>query len=266
MEEDKLAKNEITMLDIATIVENPFQPRKDFDESDIEDLADSILTHGLIQPVIVRKTADHYQIVAGERRLRATKKLGRTQIPAIIVDLDGVEVAEISLIENIQRKNLNCIEEAVAFGILKSKFAMTAEDIAKRIGKSRPYVSNIMRLISLPDHIKEALFNEQISMGHGRALLSLEDAERQNDIFQLVLRNSLSVRQTEDIIAKALAVGKEKKERKRHKIENELFDDARDYYMEIKRLVGDLKSKVGKADIIERETEEYIELIVRIAK
>ena len=257
---------EVVLIDVDLIAENPFQPRKDFNEEELSELADSIKTHGLIQPVIVRKLGERYQVVAGERRLRSFRKLQQQNIPAIVIDIDGTDVAELSIIENVQRKNLNCIEEAMAFNIMKLKFGMTAEDIAKRIGKSRPYVSNIMRLLILPDPIKEALFNNKISMGHGRALLSIEEHDKQEEAFNLVVRNSLSVRQTEELVSRFTSMPREKKDRRKKIYEPELFDDARNYYADIKSIVTDFRKQGGKADFIERETEDYMELIVRIMK
>lgn len=257
---------EIEMIGVELISENPFQPRKEFDDRDIEELSQSITAHGLIQPVILRKVADRYQVIAGERRLRAFKKLGYTDIPSIVVELDGVDVAEVSLIENLQRKNLNCIEEAMAFNIMKAKFGMTDEDIAKRIGKSRPYVSNSMRLLSLPDQIRDALFATKISMGHGRALLPLEGSNKQEEVFNYILLNSLSVRQTEEIVNKVLGGDSRRKYSKRTEPESFEFSETDHHYNEVKQLASAIRKKGVKVDIIERETDDYREITIRIAK
>ena len=163
----------LILVDIDDLKPNPFQPRSDFDEEGLKELSNSILSHGIIQPVIVRKIDNQFQIISGERRVRASKESGLKQIPAIVLDVDGVDVAEVSLIENLQRKDLNCIEEAFAFNILRKQFGMTQDDIAEKIGKSRPYVTNSLRLLDLPDEIKTFLIEGKLSAGHGRSLLSL---------------------------------------------------------------------------------------------
>ena len=256
----------IEMIDENLISENPFQPRKLFIEDEIDELAESIKTHGMIQPVILRNIGERYQIVAGERRIRAARKAGFSRIPSIVVKLDGVDVAEVSLIENIQRKNLNCIEEAEAFFILKSKFGMSADDIAKRIGKSRPYVSNIIRLISLPQRVKDALVSGDISMGHGRALLSLPNEEVQIQTLDIIIRDSLSVRQTEELVTNIIGGEQIPERRKKPTISESLFGDALDHYNSISAVVREIRDSGGKADVIERETDDYYEIIVRLSK
>ena len=265
MTKDIIGK-EIIMVGTELISENPFQPRKNFNEEEIDELCDSIKTHGLLQPIILRAVGERYQIVAGERRLRASKKAGFAQVPAIIMEIDGVDVAEVSLIENIQRKNLNCLEEAEAFNILKIKFGMTAQDIAKRIGKSRPYVSNAIRLVLLPDQIKNALAQNIITMGHGRAILGLEDDEGRKKAFESILKDSLSVRQTEELITKMSNEGKGKKERKRKTIPESLSTDFQEYYNGLRNNISEMLGNEVKADIFERETDDYFEIVIRLPK
>lgn len=266
MEKDINETRDVELVSVELIGENPFQPRKEFNEDEIKELAESIQTHGLIQPIILRRIGERFQVVAGERRLRATRSLGVPQIASIIMDIDGIDVAEVSLIENIQRKNLNCLEEAEAFGIMKTRFGMSAEDIAKRIGKSRPYVSNTMRMVGLPIEIKKSISENTISMGHGRALLSLDSAEKQKKAHQTVLRDALSVRQTEDLVTKLLAEETAKKGKRRKRIKETLGGDFQSHYEVIKDAVKAIKTTGGKADVIERETDDYFELIIRIAK
>lgn len=267
MEYSSEESKSVEMIDIDVISENPFQPRKVFNEDAIAELSESIKTHGMLQPVILRNIGGRYQIVAGERRIRAAKHAGLGQVPAIIVSIDGVDVAEVSLIENIQRKNLNCIEEADAFKILKTKFGMTAEEIAKRIGKSRPYVSNILRLTSLPERVKDSLMRGDISMGHGRALLSVGDKELQVELFERIVRESLSVRQTEDMVAAELGgelAPKPKKAKK--KLADSLGGDSLEFYNSLQAVVSDIKRSGGKAEVIERETDDFFEIVVRLNK
>jgi len=256
-------KNTIT-ISVDNIRANPFQPRKDFNEDGLKELSESIKAHGLIQPIVVRRTGDSYLLIAGERRLRACKMAGILDIPAMEIDIDGVDVAEVSLIENIQRKDLNCIEEASAFFILKSKFSMTQEEIAERLGKSRPYVANIIRLLDLPGDVRKSLSEGKISMGHGRALLGLPTEEMMIEVCDRILRDSLSVRQTESLIQEILSGGKIIKSRKPKVIK--YFKEARVYYSSIKKALKEIKDAGGKADMIERETEDFYEIMVRIPK
>ena len=255
---------EATLIEIDKVKENPFQPRRDFDEEGLQELKESIKVHGLIQPVIVRRTNGSYQLIAGERRLHACREAGMDSIPAIIVEIDGVDVAEISLIENIQRKDLNCIEEATAFNILKSKFGMTQEEIAGRLGKSRAYIANTLRLLELPDEIKQALYDKKLTMGHARSLLSLSSEEEILKVQQRIMRDALSVRQTEKLVQEILSGDKQIKKRK-PKV-TKYFKDARIYYNSIKKVLKDIRESGGKADLVEKETEDYLELIVRIPK
>ena len=259
-----MANNEIRLIEIEKIKTNPFQPRKEFNEQDIMELSESIKSHGLIQPIVVRSAGDGYQLIAGERRLRATQLSGKDEISAIIVDIDGVDVAEISLIENIQRKDLNCIEEANAYFILKSKFGMTQEEISERLGKSRSYIANLLRLLDLSDQIKGELVNGSITMGHGRCILSLPDEEARDVVVDRIKRDALSVRQTESLV-REIQQGKEKISAPKTK-RKAYSKDARIYYDALKKALKEVRSAGGRADIIERETEDFIELTVRIPK
>ena len=186
---------EIVFLDINSLKPNPFQPRTDFDDDTLKELSESVKSHGLIQPVVVRAIDSGYQLISGERRLRACKEANLEEIPAIVLDIDGVDVAEVSLIENLQRKDLNSIEEAIAFNILKKQFGMTQDDIATKIGKSRPYVTNCLRLLELPDEVKTLIIENKLSPGHGRALLSLPNAEMMKEVVTAI-RN---IRKTKNI-------------------------------------------------------------------
>ncbi|MCF7825019.1 MAG: ParB/RepB/Spo0J family partition protein [Candidatus Marinimicrobia bacterium] len=190
-----------------TIRPNPFQPRKDFDSEKavqaFEDLKASIKSKGLIQPITVREVNGEYELIAGERRLRACQELGLETIPIhiLVVDRD-VDMMELALIENLQRDNLNPLEEAEAYSLLSEKYALSHEEIAGNIGKSRAAVTNAMRLLKLPLEIKIALKNMIISAGHGRALLGLESEKEMVHVFQQVRRNNMSVRETENFVKK----------------------------------------------------------------
>ncbi|SMB87565.1 chromosome partitioning protein, ParB family [Desulfonispora thiosulfatigenes DSM 11270] len=191
-------------LKISSIKPNSFQPRKVFDPEKLNELMLSIKEHGVVQPIVVRTIDQGYELVVGERRLRACKKLGFTHIPAIIKDYNDEKMMEVALIENIQRHNLNPVEEANAYKSLIEIYNFSQEDLAKKVGKSRPYISNFLRLLNLPDNILNLLAENKISVGHARSLLSLEDPNSQIEIVQRIIDEQLSVRQTENIIKKLL--------------------------------------------------------------
>jgi len=179
---------------------NSFQPRKDFDDDAIDELASSIREKGIIQPLVVRKSGNYYEIIAGERRWRAAQKAGLTKVPIILKDVSDSEVLELALIENLQREDLNPIEEAIAYDQLIADFGLTHGDISKRIGKERSTITNQVRLLKLPAQVKQALKNGEITAGHARAILSIDSQTKAIEILEIIQRNKLSVRQTEKII------------------------------------------------------------------
>jgi len=186
------------ILQISQIRPGKFQPRASIDEASLEELKASIQRSGVIEPVIVRPIAHGtYELVAGERRLRASQALGRQEIPAIIKSLSDKESLEFSLVENIQRENLNPLEEAKGYARLLDEFGYTQEDIASAVGKDRSTVANVLRLLALPEEIQQAVRAAQISLGHAKALLSVEDRAKQLGVYQAVIRQGLSVRQAE---------------------------------------------------------------------
>ena len=183
------------------------QPRKRFDESALQDLADSIRTHGVIQPLTVRRlSSGYYQIIAGERRWRAAKLAGLTEVPAVIIEADDRKVMELGLIENLQREDLNPVEEANGYKVLMEEYGLTQEEVAHRVGKSRPAVANALRLLALPDPVHQLLEEGKLSSGHARAILAAHSGELQKKLAQKVIAEDLSVRQTE-ALAKRLAAG-----------------------------------------------------------
>lgn len=192
--------NSIIKIKLNLIKPNENQPRRNFDEEKIIQLADSIKEHGIIQPLVLKKENDLYTIVAGERRWRASKILGLDEVPAIIMDLSEKDILEVSLIENIQREDLNPIEEANAYKELINRFNFTQEDLAKRIGKSRVAITNTMRLLNLDERVQDYIIEGIISEGHGRALLSINNKDKQYEISQYIIDNKLSVRETEKYI------------------------------------------------------------------
>jgi len=188
------------------------QPRKRFDEEALADLADSIRQHGVIQPLTVRRLASgYYQIIAGERRWRASKLAGLSDVPAVVIEADDKKVMEIGLIENLQREDLNPMEEAKGYQVLMEEHGLTQEEVAERMGKSRPAIANTLRLLALPDAIQLMLEEGKISAGHGRALLSLPKGDLQKKLAQKVISDGLSVRQTEALAKKLASAPKEDK-------------------------------------------------------
>ena len=196
-------KEGISTIRISEIEPKADQPRKYFDEESLEQLSASISEHGLLQPIIVRESAGgFYQIIAGERRWRASKMAGLTEIPAIIMEADELKAAELAIIENVQRDNLNAYEEAQAYSSLMNEFSLTQEEVAAKVNKSRSAIANTMRLLDLPDEVLELLKAGDISAGHGRALLGLKDKEIIVDTAHKILIRSLSVRDTEALVKK----------------------------------------------------------------
>jgi len=194
----------IDVVKLAEIEVNPFQPRVDFDEDRLQDLAQSIIVHGLIQPITLRKTNGpefKYQLISGERRLRASKMAGLTEVPAYIRTANDQEMIEMALIENIQREDLNAMEISINYYRLIKECSLTQEQLAERVGKDRSTVTNFLRLLKLPEVVQLALKAKDISMGHARALLSLENVDEQLFVFKELEKKSLSVRQLEQIVA-----------------------------------------------------------------
>ncbi len=188
-------------LSIEGIKRNPHQPRDHFDDAQLAELAASITVHGVIQPIVVRAGADGgYELIAGERRLRASRLAGRTTIPAVIRDSTGDEMLQLALVENVQRADLNAIEQAQAYRELTDRFGLTHEQVARQVGKSRVAVSNALRLLDLAPETQRAILDGRISEGHGRALAALSVHEFQRAVLQVVLDRHLSVRQTEELV------------------------------------------------------------------
>lgn len=207
----EMVKNDIVeTLKITQIEPNKNQPRKKFDKDKIDALADSIKEHGVIQPIVVVKNNDMYTIVAGERRWRAAKKAGLKEIPVVVRQYTQQQITQIALIENLQRENLNPIEEALGYQTLINKYNMTQEDVSSKIGKSRSAIANSIRLLSLDEPIQSKLISGEISGGHARALLSIENSEIRTALLENIISKGLNVRQTE-ALAKQLQKVKPKK-------------------------------------------------------
>ena len=191
----------VRTLRVSDIEPNPRQPRRDFDEEALQTLADSIRDNGLLQPLLVRRTASGFQLIAGERRWRAARRAGLTELPAVILEADDQRMTELALIENLQREDLNPLEEAESYRMLTEDFGLSQAEAAQRVGKSRPAVANAIRLLALPDEVCALLRDGRLSAGHARALLTLENAAQQKELAAKAADGALSVRQTERLAA-----------------------------------------------------------------
>ena len=199
-EENTEKKEGEKLVNITKVEPNREQPRKNFDEDALDELAESIKQFGLLQPILVQDKSTYYEIIAGERRWRAAKKAGLKEIPVIIKNLTQQEIVEISLIENIQREDLNPIEEALAYKRLLTEFNLKQDEVADRVSKSRTAVTNSMRLLKLCDEVQQMIINDMISTGHARALIGIEDPEQQYTIAQRIFDEKMSVREVEKLV------------------------------------------------------------------
>ncbi|WP_017725809.1 ParB/RepB/Spo0J family partition protein [Halalkalibacterium ligniniphilum] len=197
-------KNEnVVEVKVSELRPNPYQPRKTFSEKAIAELTDSIKQHGILQPIVVRKSIKGYEIVVGERRYRAAKEAGLKKVPVVVRELNEEKMMELALIENLQREDLNPIEEALAYEKLMTHLNITQEQLAYRLGKSRPHIANHIRLLQLPSNVQQFISDGKLSMGHGRALLGLKDKQKFSPLLEKVLREKLSVREVEKLVQTA---------------------------------------------------------------
>ncbi|QGP91926.1 Stage 0 sporulation protein J [Neomoorella glycerini] len=272
-EEKEVIAGEVTSVAIDRIIAGRHQPRRDFDAGKLEELALSIKSHGVIQPIVIKPVGDdRYELIAGERRWRASKLAGLKEIPAIIKDLDARETAEIALIENLQREDLNPLEEAEAYQALINEHNLTQEEIAHRVGKSRPVIANALRLLQLPEEIQEMLRKNEISSGHARIILSLKDREQQIMLAKKVKEEGLAVREAE-IIAKKMQAQVEalqipqKKQVKYEKVNLEVkqLEDRLQHILSTKVKLNHGKNK-GKIEIYYFGTEDLERIIAVLTR
>ena len=213
---ETVSKEEIVDVDVNELRPNPYQPRRVFDDEALDDLTASIKEHGIFQPIIVKRSIKGYEIIAGERRVRAAKKAGLDKVPAIIRDLDDGQMMEIALLENLQRENLNAIEEALAYKAMLEKFAITQDELSEKVGKSRSHVTNTLGLLRLPAEVQEMVANNSLSMGHARVLSKLEDNDKIITLAHEIVDNKLPVRDIErkaTVEEKKVKINKNVKER-----------------------------------------------------
>ena len=194
---DTATKEEIIEIPLDDLRPNPYQPRKVFNDESLKDLADSIREHGVFQPIIVKKSIKGYEIIAGERRVRASRIAGLTKIPAIIRNLNDEQMMEIALLENLQRENLNCIEEAVAYKTMIESLSLTQDELAKKVGKSRSHITNILGLLRLPSEVQKLIVDGKLTMGHARVLSKLESNEKIIELANKIVNEKLPVRDIE---------------------------------------------------------------------
>ena len=219
-------------VNIDEIRPNPYQPRKEFDEKALNELADSIKLHGIFTPLLVRKSVGGYELIAGERRLRAARIAGLESVPAILVEFTEEEMMEISLLENIQREDLNAIEEAMAYESLIKRLGYTQEKLAERVGKSREYCANMLRLLKLPQNVQEMVVEKKLTMGHVRPLLSLEDEDQMYETAKYILDQKMSVREVEEYVRNL------KGEKKPEKVKKEKDPLVRDLETRLQTKLG----------------------------
>ncbi|EOU1701568.1 ParB/RepB/Spo0J family partition protein [Clostridium perfringens] len=264
IKEEKKEKGGIINIELKDIKANKKQPRKFFDNNKLNELAESVKEHGIIQPLILKKEEKGYSIIAGERRYRAAKIAELTEVPALIMDISDEKLLQVSLIENIQREDLNPIEEGLAYERLLKEFALTQEELSKTMGKSRTTITNTMRLLKLDDRVKEYVMEGVISEGHGRAILPLEN-EAQYEIAQKIIDNSLSVRETEKLVKKILNDAVEEKTSERRKPLNPYYKDVRDRLQDHFGTKVNLNANKNKGKIeIEYYSEEDLQRILDI--
>lgn len=257
-------------LKLSLIEPNKEQPRKEFDPERLEELAESIRQYGVLQPIMVQKKGELYEIIAGERRWRAAKIAGLKEIPVIIREFDKQKKMEISLIENVQRSDLNPIEEAMAYKQLIDEFGLKQEEIAERVSKNRATIANSLRLLKLDPRIQELLIQGTISNGHARALLAIEDMEQQYAAAELIVKNGLSVREVEKLVKSLLKPAKEKQPKKEEKDLSFIFQDLEERMKSImgtKVMIHRKDKSKGRIEIeyySEAELERLVELIESI--
>lgn len=257
----------VVELKINEIEPNANQPRKNFDDEKLTQLSESIKEHGIVQPIIVRREENTYRIVAGERRWRAARIAGLATVPVVIKDISNRQLMEIALIENIQREDLNPIEEAEAFEKLLKEYNMTQEELSKAVGKSRSAIANSIRLMSLNDEVKNHVVNGELSSGHARALIVIEDNELQKKVADEIINNGLNVRQTEALVKRVLT----QKPVEKQKPKNENFIEIEEklkgiFGTKVELISNNKKGKIMIEYYSNEELDRILEMVESIGK
>lgn len=255
-------------LAIGQIIPNPFQPRKTFNDESLQELADSIREFGVIQPLIVRQVEQGYELVAGERRLRASKRAGLTEVPVIVKQFDDQEMAELAMIENLQREDLHFLEEAEGFQQLIANFGFTQEELAKRMGKRQSTIANKLRLLKLAPEVRQLLQQERLTERHARSLLKIDDTRLQLEVLDIIREKGLNVRETEELIEDFLEdiarQVQEKQTPKRQVVK--VIRDVRIFLNTINSVVGEMKKNGLKIKVKQEQDDEFIHINLKIPK
>ncbi|MDI9457663.1 MAG: nucleoid occlusion protein [Dethiobacteria bacterium] len=261
--EGEPGKDKVIKVKIEALQPNPYQPRQSFPEEKINELKQSIRTYGLLHPIIVRRFGRVYQIVAGERRVMACRDLGWQTIPAIVKEINDSAMAAMALIENLQRENLNYLDEAAGYARLIESFNLTQEVLAQRLGKSQSTIANKMRLLKLPDEVKDLLVKEQLTERHARALLKLESEEQQLKMVQEIIQEGLTVSDTERRIAQLNEPSKKKKDKRPRK---GVVRDVRIFLNTIRQAVKIIEDSGLHPEVEEKAEADFIEVTIRLNK
>ena len=253
--------NKVIEIDVRLIVPNPHQPRTEFDDSDIRSLAESIGQNGILQPLSVRKSGERYELIAGERRLRAAKMCGLQAVPCIVDDISEVNSAILALVENIQRQDLSFFDEAAAIEKLISYYGMTQEDAASKLGKAQSTIANKLRLLRITPEERELIMNFNLTERHARALLKLGSCEERMNILEKVIKNKLNVERTEKLVEDYIG---QKKVRQSYRTRSKVFQNVKIFVNTINKAIETMQSAGIDADSRKIQNEEYIEYRVRI--
>lgn len=264
-EDDKVVE-----IPLAQLRANPYQPRKTFEAEAIKELAESIREHGVIQPIIVRQVLRGYEIIAGERRFRASQLLGNPTIPAVVRPYNDQQVMEIALIENVQREDLNAIEVAIAYQAILNQFSLTQEELSLKVGKSRSHIANFLRLLSLPEEIKEHVSRGTLSMGHARALAGIKEDSHRRELAKQTVANEWSVRELEEAVQKGDGNGKAKtaktKTKKRDPFIEQIEESLREKFQTTVRIKPNKdKGRIELSYFGKNDLERLLELLKALA-
>ena len=259
--------HEVHYVKISEIIPNPFQPRKTFNEEALQDLAASIKEFGVIQPLLVRKSKEGFELIAGERRLRASKLAELTEVPVIIKDLADKEMAELAMIENLQREDLHYLEEAEGFQQLIANFGFTQEELARRMGKRQSTIANKLRLLKLSDEVRLILVEDHLTERHARALLKLEDTKLQLEILDTIRQKELNVRETEGLIQAVLDdISREMEKKAPRQNVVRIIRDVRIFLNTINNVVGEMKKTGLNVKVDQEQDDDYITVKLQIPK
>jgi ParB family chromosome partitioning protein len=262
----ELEQAEIKKVPSELILPNPFQPRKIFNQESLDELAASIKEFGIIQPLLVRPRGENYQLIAGERRLRASKIAGLSEVPVIMRYMTDTEMAELAMIENLQREDLHFLEEAEGFSNLIANFNITQESLAKRMGKSQSFIANKLRLLKLSDQIRKEIFDQRLTERHARAILRLEDEKTQLEILEIISQKRFNVKQTEEFIEKYIENSTNKKsqdELSKQRV-TKIVKDVRIFINTINSVASQMKKNGMEIDYKQDFDGEYVTITMKI--